>query len=163
MHLLIATFDNKSVSPWPCPLTPHQFSLVLLLVEDELSLVLLRLVDRHAGEHGLGQLLVLAALDDEADLHEHESAAAGDEVDALLGQVGELVHVDVHLQVARPAEDAARAPDQHRLGVVGHDGRGHAQLLQVRARVDHLARGERGERRVIAESAAVAALGVNAP
>lgn len=63
-------------------------------------------------------------------------------MDGLLGQRGELVHVDVHLHVLHAfvgaAVDGAGFADEDGFCVVGGDGGGHAQLVHVRARVDHL-------------------------
>ena len=47
----------------------------------------------------LGQLVVVAALHHECDLHVHGAALGRQEVDGLLGHVVELVDVYVELQV----------------------------------------------------------------
>jgi len=128
----------------------HCWRAVLgLLVEDELCFFLLGLVHGYAGEHRLGQLVILAALDHESDLHVHLAALGGDVVDRLLGQRGELVHVQVHLHVLDTVvdafEDGARAADEDGLGVVRGNGARDAQLVQVCARVDHLHSIDEGE------------------
>lgn len=66
-------------------------------------------------------------------LHRHLAASAREEVDALLGEVGKLVDVHVHLDVPGSSVQRPRPPNQDRLGVVGRDARRHPQLLQVAA------------------------------
>ncbi len=107
IHRLLLVFSQKLST------TPKNEQLFLwVFVEDKLGFFLLGLVHRHTGEHRLGQLCVISPFNDETNLHEHLPAARRDVVNRLLGQGGELVHVDIHFHVLHPviyaAEDRTR-------------------------------------------------------
>ena len=66
-------------------------------------------------------------------------------MDRLLGQIGELVDVDVFLHIPRTFEQRPCPSYQNRLGIVRTNARGNAQLLKIRARADDFeARGPSG-------------------